>query len=61
MARSNRWEKSFFVYFHVAPPLTTSSSSSELLAEKSGLGGKEMEDRRESGRGSSSSFVSSDA
>jgi len=38
--------------------LPTSSSSSELLAEKFGVGGSDMEDRREGGRGSSSSVSS---
>jgi hypothetical protein len=33
----------------------------ELLAEKSGLAGCKFEDRREGGRGSSSSSVSADA
>jgi hypothetical protein len=33
------------------------TSSSELLAEKSGLGGCELEDRCEGGHGSSSSSV----
>jgi hypothetical protein len=39
--------------------LPTSFSSPELLVEKSGLGGCDIEDRREGGRGSSS--VSSEA
>jgi hypothetical protein len=44
-------EKELYVHFHVVPPLPTSSSSSELLAEKSGLVRWEMEDRCEGGRG----------
>ena len=53
-------EKELYVNFHVVPPLPTSSTSSEFLTEKSGLGGCEMEDRCEGGRGSSSSSISSD-
>ena len=41
--------------------LPTSSSSSDLLAEKSGLGGCELEDHHEGVHGSSSSSVSAEA
>jgi len=63
MARSNRWKKSLRGWGESVhrqgcgcwpATLPTSSSSSELLAEKSGLGGCDIEDRREGGRGSSS-------